>query len=305
MFSVIIPLYNKEKYICRALESILGQTLQEFEIVVVDDGSTDSGVKMVDSFEDARIRIISQPNQGVSAARNRGISEAKYGFIAFLDADDEWLPDYLVSISQLIEKYVNCHVYATSYFIQEVHNRTKIHLNGLSFDGNDGILDNYFEIAANNMPPLWTSAVCVKKDAIQKIGGFPEGIKSGEDLLTWARLAVNFDIAFSKKPLSIYHNEIQGWEPGRPTSDEDYVGSQLLLLLDEAKPSIRKSLKFYIAHWYAMRASTFIRHNRRVKALTESLKAVRMRFFYPKAFIFMIMSFLPYKLNQYIFKRRN
>ncbi len=92
LISVVIPLYNKEPYIKRAIDSILAQKIQDYEIIVIDDGSTDKSAEVVKSFPDPRIRLIQQENAGVSAARNRGIEEAKAELIAFLDADDEWTP---------------------------------------------------------------------------------------------------------------------------------------------------------------------------------------------------------------------
>ena len=94
MISVVIPLYNKEEQIADTLQSIFAQTFQDFEIVIVDDGSTDNSVEEVEKFDDSRIRLIHQTNAGVSAARNRGIEEARGELIAFLDADDEWKPEY-------------------------------------------------------------------------------------------------------------------------------------------------------------------------------------------------------------------
>ena len=94
---------------------------------------------------------------------------------------------------------------ATSYFLQDFKNQRKIiKLKKLPFTGDCGLLTNYFEVASSSHPPLWTSAVVVKKEAILSVGGFPEGIKSGEDLLTWARLAATFKIAYSLKPLSVF-----------------------------------------------------------------------------------------------------
>ena len=93
--SVIIPLYNKEPYVRRALSSIRAQTFEDFEVIVVDDGSTDEGARAVESFDDARVRLVHQQNAGPGAARNRGIAEARGELLAFLDADDEWTPTYL------------------------------------------------------------------------------------------------------------------------------------------------------------------------------------------------------------------
>ncbi len=93
--TVVIPLYNKERYVVRALESVRRQTLADIEIFVIDDGSTDQGPHFVESCDDSRVRLIRQPNQGPGAARNRGIELATAEYIAFLDADDCWRPEYL------------------------------------------------------------------------------------------------------------------------------------------------------------------------------------------------------------------
>ncbi|MFA6873908.1 MAG: glycosyltransferase family A protein, partial [Bacteroidaceae bacterium] len=116
MISVIIPLYNKERYIKRAICSVLNQSFGNFEIVVINDGSTDNSASIVESIDDTRIKLINQKNTGVSAARNKGIAESKYDFIAFLDADDEWKENHLAIIASLIEKYPLCGVFATSYY---------------------------------------------------------------------------------------------------------------------------------------------------------------------------------------------
>ena len=185
IISVVIPLYNKKKQIAYTLQSVFTQTFQDFEIVVVDDGSTDNSVEEVEKFDDSRIRLIHQTNAGVSAARNRGIGEARGELIAFLDADDEWKPRYLETQYALYQKYPECSVYACNYEFRDSEGKvTSTIIRKLPFEGKDGILSNYFEVASCSHPPLWTSAVVVKKSAIQAIGGFPLGIKSGEDLLT-------------------------------------------------------------------------------------------------------------------------
>src|SRR5699024_6424946 len=95
MFSIVIPLYNKELSITNTLQSVLNQTFTDFEVVIVNDGSTDNSVEKVEAFNDPRIRLIHQANAGVSAARNKGIEEANYDWISFLDADDLWMENHL------------------------------------------------------------------------------------------------------------------------------------------------------------------------------------------------------------------
>ena len=113
--SIVIPLYNKEKFIARTLESVLAQTFKNFEVLIVNDGSTDSSVEVAKKYIDDRFRIINQKNSGVSAARNKGIKLARAKYIAFLDADDTWEPNFLSEIQRLIKKYPQAGLYGTGY----------------------------------------------------------------------------------------------------------------------------------------------------------------------------------------------
>jgi glycosyltransferase involved in cell wall biosynthesis len=102
MFSVVIPLYNKEKIITRTIESVIHQTKQNFEIIVIDDGSTDGSARRVRELQCDRIHLIQQPNGGIGPARNRGVQESRYEYIVFLDADDAFLPDHLEEIQKIM-----------------------------------------------------------------------------------------------------------------------------------------------------------------------------------------------------------
>ena len=113
--TVVIPLYNKEKYVARALRSVLNQSFSDFELVVVDDGSTDSSVAVVKRFKDPHMRLIAQQNQGVSAARNRGVAEARSEYVAFLDADDAYKPDFLDTLWTLHQFFPNGRFFASAF----------------------------------------------------------------------------------------------------------------------------------------------------------------------------------------------
>ena len=113
--SVVIPLYNKRDTVFRALDSVFNQKFQPLEVIVVNDGSTDGSDLVVAELRNPLIRMISQRNEGVSAARNRGIHAANGDWIAFLDADDEWLPNFLRTIKSLYYNYFPSEVLATSY----------------------------------------------------------------------------------------------------------------------------------------------------------------------------------------------
>lgn len=270
MISIIIPLYNKEASIATALRGVLAQTYQDFEVVVVDDGSTDGGAAVVETFEDPRIRLIRQENAGVSAARNRGIAEARGEHVAFLDADDEWMPEYLETQHKLTEKYSHCDVFVTNY---EFHNEdgvvTKTTINNLSFATEDGVFENYFEVAIASTPPICSISIMMRIEIIRSIGGFPVGVTLGEDLLTWARLACKYRIAYTKKPLAIYNFRTQKQlvTPRRAPDKDDVVGRELHNLYQQY-PSIQ-SLDAYIALWHKMRMVTYVRLNMKKEANKE------------------------------------
>jgi glycosyltransferase involved in cell wall biosynthesis len=298
VFSIIIPLYNKEQYVAKTLDSVFAQTYEDFEIIIVDDGSTDNSLQEVDKFNDPRIRIIKQKNGGVSSARNRGIAEAKYDFIAFLDADDEWLHKYLMTQLNLINKFPNCHVFATSYFVHRKGQKVIPKIAPLGFE-NEGII-NYFCAAYQSDPLVWTSAVIVKKGSLQDIGGFPVGITSGEDLIVWAKLAAKYKIAYSNEAQSIYHVDENSWDAGRPPDTDDYVGSELKKLLFNDKNNV--CLKKYISFWHKIRASMYIKHNEHTKALQESTKAL---FYNPsnfKNYQSLMLSLTPFPVVKLLFK---
>ncbi len=111
--SVVIPLYNKASHVRRAIESVLAQSVRDFELIVVDDGSTDGGLDVVRSVEDGRIHVVQQQHSGVSAARNRGAQEAAAEVVAFLDADDTWTPEFLKTAMSLRERLPEAAVWGT------------------------------------------------------------------------------------------------------------------------------------------------------------------------------------------------
>lgn len=290
-FAVVIPLFNKETTIERAIRSVLDQTVQAFEIIVVNDGSTDNSSKVVESINDPRIRLVHQKNQGVSAARNRGIAEARLDLIAFLDADDEWLPGFLETIQRLVANYPHCAVYATRYMFGMPDGRTRpCIIRGLP-DGFSGILEDYFKIAARSDPPIHSSAVVIKKTAINAVGGFPVGVKSGEDLLTWARLAASFTIAYSCDPLTIFNIRTSLFMPMHKPDEDDMIGLSLKGLLGKKKAST--SLKQYIGVWYKMRAVQYLQVSKNIEARYE-LKKMSL-FIKPNgnAYIYILISYLP------------
>ncbi len=294
MISIVIPLYNKAALVRRTLDSVFAQTYQDFEIVIVDDGSTDGSTQVVASIDDARIRLISQQNAGVSAARNHGISEARGEYIALLDADDEWKPDYLATQMALAKKYPECDVFAINYECRdELGNVTPAIINKLQFSGVDGLLSNYFEVAACSNPPLWTSAIMTRKGVFESVGGFPLDIKSGEDLLTWARLACRYKIAYSNQPMAIYFTPTTGPTGKVPvdlTSTHDAVGMKLIALSKQYKDA---GVNVYISFWYKMRAAINLRHRNRLASFRCALKSLKFLITNHKSWALLLLSIAP------------
>lgn len=205
-FSVVLPLYNKQEYVKRTIDSVLGQNFEDFEIVVVNDGSTDKSVEVIEAIIDSRVRIVHKRNEGVSAARNAGIREARADYIVFLDADDLWMPQFLQTVRELIFKYPSAGIFATAYDIHAGGKIRKLNTNGLPDSDFEGVIPNYFKVVANGDLIVWTSAVCVpKKIFYDNDIWFPVGESRGEDQFVWARIALHFDVAYSCKVMARYN----------------------------------------------------------------------------------------------------
>ncbi len=207
--SVVIPLFNKVNCIERAIRSILDQTSPCSEIIVVDDGSTDGGHRIVESIKDNRLRLFRQQNGGPSAARNKGIEEAGGDLIAFLDADDEWKPWLLEVILGLWTKHSEAGAYATAYEIQEPDGYMYIpSFKEIPPAPWEGIIPNYFR-SSLYYNPMWTSAVTVRREIFDEVGRFVLCPGKGQDAELWARIALRYPIAFSWRVGAVYHREAE------------------------------------------------------------------------------------------------
>lgn len=210
-FSIIIPLYNKAPYIRKALESVLAQTYADYELIIIDDGSTDGSAEIAEAIlQDPASRLIAssphrlirQANSGVSAARNNGVAQAGGDYIAFLDADDWWEPTYLERMAQLIEDYPEAGLYACNYVY---YKPGKTHV---ALDIPTGYINYpkaYYESGA--MPVTSITAI-MPRMVFDEMGGFPVGIKLGEDFLLWAKTAMHYPVAFLNEPLAFYNNDV-------------------------------------------------------------------------------------------------
>ena len=207
--SVVIPLYNKEKYIVRAVESALSQGAAVCEVIVVDDGSTDNGPAQLSALEDARVRIVRRANGGVSAARNTGIEGASGDFIAFLDADDAWLPGFVGELLALMQAFPQACLYATSYVrVWPDGKRENVYLpESLSHRKCQLVGDPFRSWSRSAF--FFTSSLCARRDVLlEQHIRFPVGESQGEDQDVIFRLLEAGELAFSRKALAEYSQAV-------------------------------------------------------------------------------------------------
>lgn len=196
VFSIIIPLYNKEKFIEKTLNSVLDQTFTDFEIIIVNDGSTDESLSKIEKIKDSRIKIYNSVNKGVSNARNLGIEVSNSNLLAFLDADDIWKKNHLEEMKALNKSFPNCGLYAMGYSkVYGENNPIKADYNGINLG--PAIVD-FFKSSLKDCI-AWTSAVMIPKSTFNKIGYFNEELRSGQDTDMWIRIALEFKIALNPK----------------------------------------------------------------------------------------------------------
>ena len=244
MFSIVVPLWNKRDTVRETVESALAQTYDDFELIVVDDGSTDDSLAMLAGVDDPRLRILRQPNGGAGLARNAGIAAATADWIAFLDADDLWLPDHLAELDRIRTRFPQAGLIGTAY---------------VQADGSGaypppcrapGMLQeiNFFERIAPGEPALSSSSAAVSRRTVETVGDFPAD-RLGQDMRYWMRIALAMPVAVSTRRTAIYRPLPTGlsasmgslWR-GRTLSGPRDVSHRIAFLLDryDAAPAALK-----------------------------------------------------------------
>lgn len=239
-FSIIIPLFNKAPYVAKAIQSVLAQTFTDYELVIVDDGSRDDSASIAARAIEGRTdcRLVKQENAGVSVARNNGVAVSRGDFLCFLDADDWWETTFLGEMSKLIAAFPDAGIYGTNYtIVNETKRKTRVAPVGVDEDFRQGYI-NYCEVYAKTLAmPLWTGAVCIPRPVFAETGGFPKGVKLGEDFLLWIRVALKYKVAFLNKPLAFYNQDVDAASRGvgRLHKPEEHMLWNLGFLADEEK----------------------------------------------------------------------
>lgn len=207
-FSVIIPLYNKAPYVAKTVESVLAQTHGDYELIIIDNGSTDGSNGVIAQITDPRIRIVRlEENVGVSNARNKGVELSTAPYVTFLDADDWWESTFLEEMAGLTERHPGAGIYGTGYYIVK-NGKKRVAPIGVE----DGFTEeeiNYCRVYAKTLcMPLTSISICMPRAVFEESGGFPANIKLGEDFLLWIRVALKHKVVLLNKPLSNYNQDV-------------------------------------------------------------------------------------------------
>jgi glycosyltransferase involved in cell wall biosynthesis len=197
-FSVVIPVYNKANFLAYTLGSVISQEFKDFEIILVNDGSTDNSLEVLHQFKDERIKIFNQKNQGASSARNLGVEKADSKWIALLDADDFWYADHLQELYNCIQKFSEADVVSNAYEIKLSEDYTKTINYSRDIPKKALFIEDYFSYSYKD-PLFWTSTIAFKKECFKKIGGFDTDLKTGQDLDLIIRFALNFNLYYNPK----------------------------------------------------------------------------------------------------------
>ncbi len=191
-FSIIVPAYNAEKFIQRCAESVLKQTYEDFELLIVNDGSKDDTLRVCQGMQDPRVRVLSQENQGVSVARNTGIQNANGEYICFLDADDEFMPNHLQTLEKAICTYPDKGFFVTNF--------STALLDGSVLEnpatGAITYQENPLWDFIKNAEVVWTGCVCIKRSLFDVYGMFAPGVPIGEDRDMWIRIFAHTGVVF-------------------------------------------------------------------------------------------------------------
>lgn len=298
--SVIIPTFNREGFLKTAIESVLKQDYDNFEIIITDDNSQDNTKAVVKEFRDKRIRYIRhEQNRGVSAARNSAIKASKGEYIAFLDDDDEWLSQKLkIQIDKIVKSSKKiCGVYS-NFFVLKNSGKKQAIINP-RITKKRGNLFNQFALGN----PIQTSTVLIRRECIEQVGLFDESISYMEDRDMWIRLSTKWDFEFIDEPLIKVHlhkkeklsESLEGQTAGREKMLERY---NYLLNKD------RKTLSKLHLH----QGMQYCQLNKMKKGRKNIVKGIQIYPFNLKAYLhlfFSILGFTNYQRLRKSFRNQN
>jgi glycosyltransferase involved in cell wall biosynthesis len=253
MFSIVTPVFNKREMLRETVLSALGQSFGEFELILVDDGSTDGSLETVSDLKDSRIRILRQANGGASAARNAGMAAARHEWIAFLDADDLWLPGHLGELDRIRRRHPEAGLIGTAFLRSDRAGRL---IDAAPAGEGEIRRIAYFDAVGRGGRPLWTSSAAIRTEAYRRLGGFCDD-PIGQDSEYWARIAFDFPVATSTRATAVYRLGTGGiidraryrWQGRELRSAADLSSAAALVCArypQVASPELRRALDLFL-----------------------------------------------------------
>lgn len=291
--SVVIPLYNKEKSIGKTIESVLSQTFTEFELIIVNDGSTDSSFKVASQYCNSKIKIFSKENGGVSSARNFGISKARYCYIAFLDADDYWDNIYLKHMSWLICKYPSAIMFYCPFKQLEKKGYYKSNKFLNKKEGYNGLIP-VFKLPPKNWPS--SSSTIIRKTNNSLF--FDEKLLKGEDLDFWIRMALQGEVAYINTPMAYYNLTAENRAMSIKTDKKKSLIWNLYKYKDDEM--VKPDLRIYLDRIRIARIEDFLCGDAiEVDEIDTLIKDLSFNYY---SLFWKVLTLMPYRLRYPLFK---
>ncbi len=240
-FSVVIPLYNKEKDIANTINSVLAQTYSNFELIIVNDGSTDNSRQVVEQFKDDRIFLYDKLNGGAASARNHGVQKSNAEYIAFLDGDDYWYPEHLATLEGILQKFPQTKWCATAYEIKHNERLTlSMKCPAIDFGLNwTGRINDFFAYSMVDAM-VCSSSVCMKRDFFNELGGFNLKYDTGQDMDLWIRAALSSKLCFCNKVTARYELMASNRLTNKPTKLKQHFNVQSFAEIEKNNISLKR-----------------------------------------------------------------
>ena len=300
LFSVIMPAYNAEQYITESIESVLSQSYDNFEIVVINDGSIDNTATVVSEIADKRIRLFNKDNGGVSNARNFGIEHSRGKFICFLDSDDLWMENHLEVLNNLIKQNSTCSVFCTGYKILDFKNEyVEVSKNALSGLKEESIvINNYFKFQREHGNFVHINSLCVCKTVFDISGKFQPYERIGEDTDMLYRIVSRFDLVLSKKVTSVYRRNESSVTAKRSFNyNWSFLNHYQDLLADSTvKEEVKPYIKMFVEQYKVSIARNYLleMNKGKAKAVFKDIDKTKVpvKYYYATKLLILLPSFV-------------
>ncbi|MDZ4666608.1 MAG: glycosyltransferase family 2 protein [bacterium] len=297
MISVIMPLFNKAPYLHKSVLSVLNQSMPDLELLLVDNCSSDNWQEQIKDILDPRLILLTEPNRGVSNARNCGICQAKFSRICFLDADDFWEKDHLMELVKMIQLYPKAGILSNSYQISDAFNQVRSRkLLGVVTEGNYNRLVNFFKSYNEADVPVNSNSVCISKEILLEMGSFDTAIFCGEDILLWVRIFLKYPVYISNYCGSTYQLGAinRSNVPSYLLHELPVIAKLESVYADSKKAELKKDFSAFIAKHLFVSLIANIKCGNRLSA--QQFFRNKKIYFYPnkiKLLVAALLCFLP------------